>query len=98
MYLYVIIHVLYKLQAVVDSDLMLRDIYTGWPGSTHDARVLRNSSLFNNATAGQYFDVNKYIIADNAYPLKAWLITPFKDNGRLNINQRRFNRVLSSAR
>lgn len=87
-----------QLQVVVDSDLMLRDIYTGWPGSTHDARVLRNSSLFNNATAGQYFDVNKYIIADSAYPLNAWLITPFKDNGRLNINQRRFNRVLSSAR
>lgn len=41
MYLYVIIHVLYKLQVVVDADLMLRDIYTGWPGSTHDARVLR---------------------------------------------------------
>ncbi|XP_062609347.1 uncharacterized protein LOC134271110 [Saccostrea cucullata] len=87
-----------QLQVVVDNDLMLRDIYTGWPGSTHDARVLRNSSLFTNATAGQYFDVNKYIIADSAYPLKAWLITPFKDNGRLNINQRRFNRVLSSAR
>lgn len=83
---------------VVDADLMLREIYTGWPGSTHDARVLRNSSLFTNATGGQYFDLNRYIIADSAYPLKAWLITPFKDNGHLNINQRRFNRVLSSAR
>lgn len=42
--------------------------------------------------------MNKYIIADSAYPSKAWLITPFKDNGRLNINQRRITRVLSSAR
>ncbi|XP_062588991.1 uncharacterized protein LOC134250654 [Saccostrea cucullata] len=87
-----------QLQIVVDHDMLIRDIYTGWPGSTHDARVFRNSNLFTNATTGNCIDVNKYIIADSAYPLKQWLITPFKDNGRLNAQQRRFNRVLSSAR
>ena len=77
---------------------MLRDIYAGWPGSTHDARVLRNSSLFTNATLDGYFDANRYLIGDSAYPLKHWLMTPFKDNGRLAIQQTRFNRVHSSAR
>lgn len=55
-------------------------------------------NLFTNANTGNYLDANKYIIADSAYPLKRWLITPFKDNGRLNAQQRRFNKVLSSAR
>lgn len=71
--------------------MLIRDIYTGWPGSTHDARVLRNSNLYTNANRGNYLNANKYILADSAYPLKMWLITPFKDNGRLNAQQRRFN-------
>lgn len=41
---------------------------------------------------------NKFILADSAYPLKQWLITPFKDTGRLTVLQRRFNRVLSGSR
>lgn len=41
------------------------------------------------------------IIADSAYPLMNWLMTPFiihHDNGRLNAQQRRFNQMLSLAR
>lgn len=76
----------------------MMDCYTGWPGCTHDARVLRNSSLFTNAEMGGLIAPNKVIVADSAYPLKQWLVTPFKDNGHLNILQRRFNRVLSSGR
>lgn len=87
-----------QLQIVVDHDMLIRDIYTGWPGSTHDARVLGNSNLFTNANRGYYLDAIKYITADSAYPLKMWLITPFKDNGRLNAQKRRLNKVLSSAR
>ncbi|XP_062583188.1 putative nuclease HARBI1 [Saccostrea cucullata] len=87
-----------QLQVVCDDTLLIRNIYTGWPGSTHDARVLRNSELFTQAEAGNLLDRNKIILADSAYPLKGWLITPFRDNGRLGANQRRFNRILSSAR
>ncbi|XP_052711582.1 uncharacterized protein LOC128185912 isoform X2 [Crassostrea angulata] len=35
---------------------------------------------------------------DSAYPLRNWLMTPFRDNGRLNAQQRRFNQRLSVAR
>lgn len=55
---------------------MIRDIYTGWPGNTHDARVLRNLELFAKAEAGNCLDIDKIIFADSAYPLKGWLITP----------------------
>ena len=77
---------------------MIRDAYSGWPGCTHDARVLRNSTLFRNSEAGNYFGQDKYIIADSACPLKGWLITPFRDNGHLSAQQRRFNRVHALAR
>lgn len=86
MYLYVIIYVFYKLQVVVDFDLMLWDIYIGWLGLIYDVCVLCNLSFFNNVIVGQYFDVNKYIIVDSVYFLKVWLIILFKDNGCLNIN------------
>lgn len=77
--------------------MLIRDINTGWPRS-HDARVLSKSNLFTNANRGNYLDANKYIIADSAYPRKMWLITPFKDNGRLNTQQRKYNKVLSPER
>lgn len=78
--------------------MLIRDAYTGWPGCTHDARVLRNSSLFDKAENGQCIVQGNFIIADSAYPLRNWLMTPFRDNGRLNAQQRRFNQMLSSAR
>ncbi|KAL1493798.1 hypothetical protein ABEB36_009487 [Hypothenemus hampei] len=39
-----------------------------------------------------------YLLADCAYPLRKYLITPFKDTGRLTLQQRRFNAQLSSIR
>lgn len=87
-----------QLQLVVDDNLMIMDAYVGWPGSTHDARVLRNSTFFNNAENGRVISQGKFIIGDGAYPLKKWLYTPYRDNGHLRANQRRFNHALSSAR
>ncbi|KAH7984824.1 hypothetical protein HPB51_026915 [Rhipicephalus microplus] len=51
---------------------------TVYPGSVHDARVLRESPFF--ARAIQECEDN-YILGDSAYPLMPWLMTPFKDNG-----------------
>ncbi|XP_033759129.1 protein ALP1-like [Pecten maximus] len=94
------IHLPYGLPdiVVVDQDLLITNCYTGWAGCAHDARVLRNSSLYEKAEAGGCIIPGKVIVADSAYPLKDWLVTPFKDNGHLNHNQRRFNRILSSGR
>jgi len=39
-----------------------------------------------------------YIIADGAYPLQRWLLTPFRDNGLLNQEQRNYNHMLSANR
>lgn len=68
-----------QLQIVVDNKLKIVKAYTGWPGCVHDARVLRNSCLFTKAEAGELFSQDHHIFGDNAYPLRNWLITPFKN-------------------
>ncbi|XP_067047663.1 putative nuclease HARBI1 [Acropora muricata] len=83
-------------QIVCDDNMIFRDILVGWPGSVHDARVLRNSSL--SATAATKFPGNTHLLGDGGYPLKSWLITPFRDNGRLNARQKQFNTKLSALR
>jgi hypothetical protein len=40
--------------------------------------------VFEKAEKGQNVAHGNFIIADSAYPLRNWLITPFRDNGRLN--------------
>ena len=68
------------LQGVCVDDLKFTDVNVGWPGRVHDAKVLRNSSLwdegFQNCDNGNY-----HLRGDGAYPLKEWLLTPYKDNG-----------------
>ncbi|XP_041372770.1 protein ALP1-like [Gigantopelta aegis] len=72
-----------QLQVVVDPNMTIISAYTGWPGCTHDARVLRNSPLFHKAEAGELFSPNQHIFADSAYPLRNWLITPIRNVGNL---------------
>ena len=40
------------IQAVVDHNYIFHDIYIGWPGSVHDARVFVHSSLYKKVTVG----------------------------------------------
>ncbi|XP_052696058.1 putative nuclease HARBI1 [Crassostrea angulata] len=69
-----------QLQAVCDSDMKFLNCFCGYAGSCHDARVLRNSDLWNY---GLEVCNGNHIIADGAYPLRRWLMTPFRDNGHL---------------
>lgn len=88
------------LQAVVDSELMFRDIHVGEPGSMHDSRVLRRSPLYQRSvdTAEQVFPNSSFLIGDSAYPILQWIIPPYRDNGTLTQRQKRFNTLLSSSR
>ena len=43
-------------------------------------------------------EVRPLIVGDTAYLNKTWLIRPFKDNGGITRDQRKFNREVSKAR
>jgi hypothetical protein len=79
-----------QLQGVCDADRFFTDVYCAYPGSVHDARVLRNSPLYQDAQRLEsvMFPESTYIIGDAAYPLKTWLVTGFKNNGKLTREQK----------
>ncbi|KAJ3580793.1 hypothetical protein NHX12_020960 [Muraenolepis orangiensis] len=96
------------LQVVVDGKGMFWDVCVGYPGSMHDARVLRQSHLWDDLSSGEFLsqrkvnisgcDVGYYLIGDPAYPLQNWLMKPLSDTGRLTREQHTYNYRLSSAR
>lgn len=92
----------FNLMAAALPDRSFSYVFCGFPGSVHDSTVFQSSSLFHqlDTECHQFFNQNSYhIIADSAFPLKQWLITPFKKlNGRLPRSQRIFNKKLSSTR
>ena len=88
-----------QLQVVCDMDMKFIDVFCGFPGSVHDAWVLRNSPLFVDAERGRdlLFPGNSHLIGDVAYPLKPWILTPYKDTGRLTRQQQHYNFIHSST-
>ena len=92
----------YNLTAVCDHNYRFTFVSAGFPGSLHDQRALRLSDLWdfiNSEQDSQIFPSGYYhILGDSAYKLMEHLLVPFKNNGRLNIQQKRFNKELSRAR
>ena len=96
------------MQGVVNHLGHFIDVYCGWPGRVHDARVLSNSRLFQRGQDGTLLpgvprmisgkDVPVVLIGDPAYPLLSWLMKAFPDTGNLSQRHRTFNFRLSSAR
>ena len=88
-----------QLQVVCDMDMKFIDVFCGFPGSVHDARVFRNSPLFVDAERNKdlLFPGNSHWIGDTAYPLKPWILTPYKDTGCLTRQQQHYNFIHSST-
>ena len=95
------------LQALVDHQYRFLNVYTGWPGSVHDARVLLNSKVYARGEAGTLMPSHVWtlggvpvpvvIIGDPAYPLLPWLMKAYPGTG-LSDKQKKYNRRLSRAR
>ena len=96
------------LQGIVSAKKKFIDVATGYPGSLHDARVFRLSSISHHIADDDLLqtptvnisgvDVGPLIIGDGAYPLKRYLMKPFPRIGTLDQRQRRFNKELSKKR
>ncbi len=94
--------------AVVDFRGIFTDIYIGWPGRVHDARIFSNSDIFQKRSNGQLFQnqtrtINGHnlpivIVGDPAYPLLPWLMKPYPEYAGMPRKQQEFNFRLSKAR
>ena len=101
-------HYSVNLQGIVDANLKFVHATVGYPGSIHDARVLRLSGLYDLAQNEQILsgpirnisgtEIGPLLAGDSAYPLMNWLLKPFADRGRLTPEQRKFNLQFSALR
>jgi len=86
-----------QLQALCDHQGKYLDIFVGYPGSVHDSRVLRNSTIYSRAL---YPPEGYHILGDGGYPCLSHpisLITPYREPLQ-NQSQRRFNLHHAKAR
>ncbi|XP_025162269.1 putative nuclease HARBI1 isoform X2 [Harpegnathos saltator] len=85
------------LQGICDARKRFIDTFTGIPSKIHDARVLKLSDICDKlpgiCEGGKY-----HILGDGAYPIREWLIIPFKDYGNLSAKDKQFNKMLSATR
>ncbi|XP_036144255.1 putative nuclease HARBI1 isoform X1 [Monomorium pharaonis] len=87
------------LQGICDAKCQFIDIFIGWPGATHDARVWRESPIGQAlAEDPTLIPEGTHILGDSAYSLQPYLLTPFRDNGHLSRRQKLYNAKLSSKR
>jgi len=63
------------MQVICDSDLKIINCIAKWPGSVHDARILRESTLFADFESHNK-PLSGYILGDSGYMLREWLLTP----------------------
>ena len=95
------------IQAVVNGQKLFLDFACGYPGSMHDARVLRRIAIFRRAEGGDILtvptvdingnEIGPYLVGDSAYPLSPWLMKPYPEGTR-DRDEINFNKELSSAR
>ena len=96
-----------NLQGVVGGDCRFLDVAVGFPGSIHDARVLRMSGIYGRVLRREILQgpvhnlngipVGPLIIGDSAYPGLPWLVKPYQ-NEIFTQSQKKFNNIHSKAR
>ena len=95
------------IRAIPDGKKIFMDFACGYPGSMHDARVLRRSTIFQRAEHGNILTqptvyvtchgIGPYLLGDSAYPLSPWLMKPYPEGTR-DPREIAFNKELSAAR
>ena len=84
---------------VCDDRSRITYYYAGWPGSTHDNRVFRNSRLFT--CKEKYFNFLEYLLGDSAYSVCSVMVQAFKKSKNepdLSPEKEYFNTMLGSLR
>ncbi|XP_052129639.1 uncharacterized protein LOC127750942 [Frankliniella occidentalis] len=90
-----------NVQAVVDNNLLVRQLHVGEAGSVNDARVFRKSNLYGDLLhrpLGAIRNVDEHLVGDGAYTVTDFMMKPFQNNGVLTNRQKQFNKSLSQCR
>ncbi|XP_062551110.1 putative nuclease HARBI1 [Armigeres subalbatus] len=84
---------------VCDNNLMIRYLDANHPGSSHDSFVWNGSSL-NQLLLQRYNNGERssWLLGDAGYPLKPFLITPFRTSVNTTERHTRFNDIHSKTR
>lgn len=84
------------LQAICDANQRFLDVYTGVSSKIHDARIYKLSFISNDIpnTCGAKY----HLLGDAAYPLRQYLLTPYRDYGRLTEPEKIYNLKFSQTR
>lgn len=81
-----------NIQATCDSKEYFTSVDVSWPGSVHDSRVWRNSTVH----AVMQRSRNAVLLADGGYQNAPWLMVPYRNPD--TPQQISYNRLLSSER
>ena len=84
-----------NVQIVSDAECRIINCVVKNPGSVHDARMVRESSLWR-VFENQPPVLNGVMLGDSAYPLREWLMTPFLNPN--NVQERRYNQAFKTTR
>jgi hypothetical protein len=96
------------LQGIVNGRKLFIDAAAGYPGSLHDSRVCRNSTIYQRAENGDVLaagpmhrigsrEIQPYLLGDSAYTIAPWLQKPYPEGTR-DPDEIAFNYQLSKAR
>ena len=93
------------LQLIVDARHFIMDMFFGYPSRQPDSTVLRASyfgqvadALFGQDGVRGNNGCKYFIIGDSGYPIRSWLLAPYRRIGNLTASQIHFNLVLSKCR
>ncbi|KAI7941614.1 hypothetical protein MJO29_013688 [Puccinia striiformis f. sp. tritici] len=83
---------------ICDNDRNIIYIYTGWPGCSHDSRVMSNASVALNPE--RFFSPGEYLLADSAFITTETVVSAYKrpPHGQLTKEQHKFNYLLAQNR
>lgn len=84
------------LQGICDANRKYLDVCVGSPSRIHDSRVFSLSPISEELSGichGRY-----HLLGDAAYPLREYLLTPYKDYGNLSRKDRNYNLRHSQTR
>ncbi|XP_067088424.1 putative nuclease HARBI1 [Osmerus mordax] len=65
-----------NVQMICDSTCLITNVEVKWPGSVHDSRIFRDSTLCHSFEQGNY---DGLLIGDRGYACRPWFMTPYPE-------------------